>query len=49
MCVCVWGVQELYAKIAGGIAAVPAKLAGTINEVPTKTARAIRLAVAPDA
>ena len=41
--------KELYARIAGGISAVPAKLAGTINEIPTKTARAIKLAMAPDA
>jgi len=41
--------QELYAQIAGSIAAVPSKLARTINEVPTKTARAVKLAFAPDA
>jgi len=41
--------QELYAKIAGSVAAVPAKLARTVNEVPTKTSRAIKLAFAPDA
>ena len=41
--------KELYAKIAGGISAVPAKLAGTVKEVPQKTSRAIKLAFAPDA
>ena len=40
--------KELYAKIAGGISAVPAKLAGTVKEVPQKTSRAIKLAFAPE-
>jgi len=35
---------ELYARIAGGIKAVPTKLAKATNAVPSKLARAIKLA-----
>jgi large subunit ribosomal protein L10 len=41
--------QELYAKIAAAINAVPKGLAVTVKQVPEKTARAIKLAFVPDA
>jgi large subunit ribosomal protein L10 len=40
--------QELYAKIAGGIKAVPTKLARVVKAPGAKMARAIKLAVADE-
>jgi large subunit ribosomal protein L10 len=40
--------EELYAKIAGGIKAVPTKLARVIKAPNMKLARAIKLATMPD-
>ena len=40
--------DELYAKIAGGIKAVPTKLARVIKAPNSKLARAIKLATMPD-